>query len=374
MEKLEETLDKIKFTRAGTQYTKSRDMTGDEILHFGMINDRSTKRLTLSLGRRFHDDIYQLLNKIAEEHFADFAYNYIQINKNVKTGRHTDKLNTGETVIFTVGSFSGGKLGLDSGPVSIYKTPYRFDGHKTPHWTEDFDGDRYCVIYYTRPFRYPPRVERPIGILKPEIHSDYITIDEIFNKDIYKTRSLIVPGSRWLDLGANIGAFSLAAHEIGAEVIAYEPCPRNIRKLRRNLPWLEVVEKAVVADDDPAETRPLWLDRNNERRHTVTRKIRGRDSIPVQTVCAWDLPPCDGMKIDIEGMEVAVVEALIEHKMLPRFLVMEYDGSFRRSKKDFDDFVGRLRQCYDEVAVPCAPSKDLNFACNGIMIICKNNT
>jgi len=47
-------------------------------------------------------------------------------------------------------------------------------------------------------------------------------------------RKIIKPGDRFLDIGANIGYFSLLATSLGAKVHAFEPEAKNVEYLRRN--------------------------------------------------------------------------------------------------------------------------------------------
>lgn len=55
------------------------------------------------------------------------------------------------------------------------------------------------------------------------------------------------PGKLVLDVGANIGEFSIYARDHGAKVIAFEPDPQNLKALRKNVEPLgvEVVGKAL---------------------------------------------------------------------------------------------------------------------------------
>lgn len=148
---LEEKLSKITIRETFPPRPKRSDAKSQRVLRFGrVVRPFHTKEGAVEcLGSRKYPQIEELLNRIAKTFFPDFQYNHIQINKNLLTKRHQDDNNTGDTVMFCVGQYKGGGLGLDTGAVDTYKRPYRFNGGETYHWTEPFEGDRYCVIYFT---------------------------------------------------------------------------------------------------------------------------------------------------------------------------------------------------------------------------------
>jgi FkbM family methyltransferase len=111
-----------------------------------------------------------------------------------------------------------------------------------------------------------------------------------------------------LDIGANIGAFALRARQRWPEarVIAYEPLPSNLARLRRNVDpaWASIVPAAVrkEAGQQAMFLGDLFVTGGFTRgeRQTI-------DGIQVDCVAARDLPPCDLLKIDTEGSEVEIL-------------------------------------------------------------------
>jgi hypothetical protein len=69
--------------------------------------------------------------------------------------------------------------------------------------------------------------------------TDEKVIIEVFKTNVYekpKVGFYIEAGDRWLDLGGNIGTFSmLALARNGAKVVTYEPEPENMSLLKKNL-------------------------------------------------------------------------------------------------------------------------------------------
>lgn len=194
----------------------------------------------------------------------------------------------------------------------------------------------------------------------PTVSSDFKVIEEVIKRDVYKGSNLIKDNELWLDIGANIGAFTLLALNKGARVICYEPCPRNIEKLQHA--GLVVNEVAVSNVDGYLN---FYLEKNNEWRHTLF-KTRGRDVIQVKVINSKDLPDADGIKIDVEGSELDIIYGL---RKLPNKLVLEYDGGKHPLKTTYDKFISYLKDNYTYVNYK--PIKqDINFFPNGLIIIC----
>jgi len=101
---------------------------------------------------------YPILMDIFEEfrdlHFPNFEFNSVTINKNLQCKEHKDRLNNcPESVMIGLGDYRGGLLGIrdDLGKVKFHETLYkliRFDGCKYSHFTTDFEGLRYTLVFY----------------------------------------------------------------------------------------------------------------------------------------------------------------------------------------------------------------------------------
>ncbi|HET9137523.1 MAG TPA: FkbM family methyltransferase, partial [Candidatus Kapabacteria bacterium] len=110
--------------------------------------------------------------------------------------------------------------------------------------------------------------------------SDIKSVDETWVKKQYQRPSagfIIRPGERWLDLGANIGAFSVYAALQGAQVRAYEAQRHNITMVRANIQAnnlkekIEVFRLAVVPDSSHGRKLKFYESTNpvTFRRHTL---------------------------------------------------------------------------------------------------------
>lgn len=140
-------------------------------------------------------------------------------------------------------------------------------------------------------------------------------------------RSLVRPGCRFLDIGANVGYFSALVHRMAPGVIvdAVEPDPTNVRALRFNL-WVNGVNATVwpLALDD--KETALHLSGNNENLGDLR---SGRvDGDAASGSSGWIVPAIPGddlfagrvfdvVKLDVQGWELEILLGL--------------DGTLRRS-------------------------------------------
>jgi len=127
---------------------------------------------------------------------------------------------------------------------------------------------------------------------------------EVFNEDVYGDLKL-QSGSIVMDIGANIGSFSLKALRAGAKVTSYEPSSSTFKTLQRNILSngfsADIFQKAVgkkgsarlAVGSVEAGTNSLFLD-----------GVAGEmvDCVTFADVIA-DIQHCDLMKIDCEGGE-----------------------------------------------------------------------
>jgi len=146
-------------------------------------------------------------------------------------------------------------------------------------------------------------------------------------------RDTLKPGDTFVDVGANVGWFTLiAAKAVGptGRVVAVEPEPRNAAKLRGNVAAngfgnVTVLEKA--ASDTPG-TLSLHIADLGEN-HSVADLGYGRGTVSVEAVRLDDAitGPVRLIKVDVEGYEAQVLAGL---ERTPRdnpgvVLVIEFD-------------------------------------------------
>lgn len=167
--------------------------------------------------------------------------------------------------------------------------------------------------------------------------SDIKTIMEVVERDVYQKKCFqIESGEHWIDLGGNIGAFTLLALSKGATVDVYEADNEHCELIKMNLELnglnANVINKAVVHDS----TKEIYLNiqkNGNTWRNSIVKNWNGGkkkvDCINIETFLNKDV--C--CKMDIEGAEMLILENL---KIMPKKMV--YEWSF-----DIDDNIDRYR-------------------------------
>jgi FkbM family methyltransferase len=138
--------------------------------------------------------------------------------------------------------------------------------------------------------------------------------------------SSLKPGMTFVDVGANIGYYTLlAARLVGSQgrVFAFEPCPENFQLLQRSVQAnghtnVTLVPKAVSDRSGPAI---LQLDRNSSGGHSLSGFRGGARSIAVETISldeyfASYAGSIDVVKTDTEGADPAVFRGM--HGLLER--------------------------------------------------------
>jgi FkbM family methyltransferase len=169
-------------------------------------------------------------------------------------------------------------------------------------------------------------VVRANGVPVHVVHgsSDAATVDQAFVSDAYEPSpaaaarvAALGRPPRILDLGANIGMFSVWASRRwpGAHLTAVEPLPRNVAALTRNLEaavpagTYEVVAAAATTHDGE-------LTFGGSEDFSQGRIVEGGDGITVAARDLFDLAAdVDLLKIDIEGAEWPVAAD-------PRFIAL----------------------------------------------------
>ena len=132
---------------------------------------------------------------------------------------------------------------------------------------------------------------------------------------------LLQPGQCFLDVGANIGYYSvLAGYLVGTQgrVVAFEPEPANFALLQDNIELNQLTQATAVAAALAATsgTARLHLNLENRGDHQLFPQDATRDSLPVALCNGAEFLREHGLrpnlvKIDTQGAESAVVAGLM---------------------------------------------------------------
>lgn len=170
-----------------------------------------------------------------------------------------------------------------------------------------FKGADRDIIFRGRPFSVPTS---DTTIVPSMISGEY----ESFELDILK--KLLNKGDTVLDVGANIGVYSVeAAAAVGkkGKVFAFEPVPANQAMLRRNLKLNNISNAVVVttAVGSKKSNIKLYLAENSIGTHSVGAVSKNHINVPVTPIDSFvedNGLNVNLIKMDIEGYEGFAVE------------------------------------------------------------------
>ena len=161
---------------------------------------------------------------------------------------------------------------------------------------------------------------------KIHVHNDdtgslsTLSISGVFGpRDTQTVKDNVFSGNIVVDLGANVGYFTCLLAKIvgeGGKVFAFEPDPRNLKLLRRNIQENDY-KNVIIADKAVSDVNGSCTLYSSQKKFGANRifeskKNQTRDFIPIksETICLDDyfekqnlLKKIDFIKIDIEGSE-----------------------------------------------------------------------
>jgi FkbM family methyltransferase len=168
-------------------------------------------------------------------------------------------------------------------------------------------------------------------------------------------RSLLAPGMNVVDVGANIGHYTLMfAQVVGPQgrIIAIEPSPENLPELtlnveRNNLRNVEIVAKAV---GDTQKGVGLSSGINSG---VVRDEITPAYSVEQDLIDNIITEPIDFMKLDVEGYEVFALEGAqrILSKYRPTVFLEIHPLELKQYGCGVSPIINRLSRIYDKVTM-----------------------
>ncbi len=197
-----------------------------------------------------------------------------------------------------------------------------------------------------------PLLKQPLSAVIQKMTPEFMDIEEgriIFDKEdpvmsgslslgeyepqtLSLFRSILKPGMTVIDVGANLGYFTvIAASRVGpsGKVHSFEPYPHNYSLLQKNIATndLKNVTAVRTALSDKAGTRDLFFG-DNQCTHSFSDKRGAGQSeiVPTETLDNYlrsvGNPKIDIIKIDIEGAEPIVVDGMKETLSKSSSLIM----------------------------------------------------
>lgn len=188
-----------------------------------------------------------------------------------------------------------------------------------------------------------------------EESTDRESIREVVTEKCYTTPGFdVMPGEKWLDLGANIGAFALYCRLRGATAVCYEPDPECFKILLMNAVGCECVQAAVSATTFPDVSFRVSPKPHNHWRGTLLPAQGYQEQGTVPNNWAGNLVGefFDGVKMDIEGSEGPI----LDQWLLPRCqkLVLEYHTSREPNVYNLERRLKRIKNKFHNVVYPAS--------------------
>ena len=147
---------------------------------------------------------------------------------------------------------------------------------------------------------------------------DYDPIETDIVKSNVKKNDIVV------DVGANIGYYTLLMAKIGAIVNSYEPALNNFKLLQKNVQQNNFSQNITLHNKAVSNfigTSKLYLQKNNTGGHQLGFDPFQTDNSIEVPVTKINLDKIDFAKIDVEGSELNVLKGM---KVLPKKLLIEF--------------------------------------------------
>jgi hypothetical protein len=148
-EALQEIYDELK--RKPLDRNDYRNRAGSGVSQtFGLVNKRSMPP-DVSRQSWLRPYLHKLLWDFGEK-YVDISFNSCTVNMNYCADKHYDRNNLGSSFLVAFGDYQKGRLLIHEGDLSgahdIQYKPIKADFSKILHSVEEFEGERFSLVYY----------------------------------------------------------------------------------------------------------------------------------------------------------------------------------------------------------------------------------
>lgn len=149
-----------------------------------------------------------------------------------------------------------------------------------------------------------------------------------------------------IDVGANIGMFSIYAHmKYGCKIIAFEPMKDNFENFKRNilLNGLDIdyfqLHNCAVTDKDGDIIRLGKLDHNSGGATKVFNYVSNYEECRTETLSKYITPKCKFLKIDCEGSEYEIIPTIVNKLNNFDYIGIEYHETQNNSPYKLQEYI-----------------------------------
>lgn len=189
--------------------------------------------------------------------------------------------------------------------------------------------------------------------------SDEKSFLEVITRNNYERFGLkISPEDRWLDLGANAGAFALYCAERKINCISFEPEESNVSIFKKNLleryPHILLQELAVVPNSEKANKVKFIknLDPARHWRNSCVLKPKRKPFVEIE-VPALQFEKLrmfggNALKIDIEGSEIDIFAEKPDLSSYKK-MVLEWSFDYKPEINRIEAAIDHIKKYFDHV-------------------------
>ena len=184
--------------------------------------------------------------------------------------------------------------------------------------------------------------------LRDDYPTDEIVIREIWEENVYEVADWRYNlGGVVIDIGANIGSFSIYSAYKGAEVYAIEPEPHNLEALKNNIALNNMQDKIHVLPYGISYNKGTGVISDDGGGSSIIDTCIGSEielmSFDIMFEL-YNLQEVDILKIDVEGSEVEIIlGASKENLQKCKYITMEFDI---RTGNQMGDMVKKLSETH----------------------------
>lgn len=185
--------------------------------------------------------------------------------------------------------------------------------------------------------------------LRDDYKTDKIVVKEIFEENVYEVKDThFNRGGVVVDLGANIGTFSLFAAQYADKVYAVEPEPHNLEALKNNIHINNMNDKVITVPYGISDFKGTAVIHDNGGGSSIKDDGSFGAEIEIMTLdnffSLYKIDSVDVLKVDVEGSELEIIlGASKENLNKCKYITMEFDI---RSGKDLGKITQRLSETH----------------------------